>query len=314
VLAQANFPEPTSIAKIVDGLCIELGFVAKFDEPIPENVMFQGVIKLEKLPVMLEGLLGKHGYEAVPDGWTMHIRKKGSTPRNLTLATQSNNQLRTENERDPNLMYYPDGTSVTKERWKWLLHLYGPERMAEKMQEMRVQARLSSLTPDTLPTPAVAPPQMATTQSYYPPSAEMAPYMGRRTRYGYYDPFWVNYMRQYQNAGAWGRLKIDGPEGFLQTVHVFVDGHPLSPASKANSRINEGLAVPAGNHDIQLMWMDQDEVKVLSWRGYTIRPMMVQKHCWVGGKQEIYDRAPKATEEEEATYRSALGLSVGTMR
>jgi hypothetical protein len=290
-----SFDKPISVTELVTLLCKESGYEIVFDDPIPATVMFTGEIKAATLPAMLEQLLGRHGFEASPSGWTMHIRRKGSPPPNAT-------------PRDPNRVYYPDGTSVTMERWKWLLHLYGPERMAEKIQDMRMRVQLESLTPapDTLPQPTTAP-----VNTY--PLNNVAPYM-TRGRHGYYDPFWVNYMRQYQNAGVWGRLKIDGREGFLKNVHVFVDGHPLSPASKANGYNNEGLAIPVGNHDIQLMWLDKDTVRVLSWRSYTVRPMMVQKTNWIGGKKEIYERAPKATEEEEATYRNALGLTSGTIR
>lgn len=278
-----NFDEPRSAKIIIEAIAKESGLRLGYDDILPGSVMFQGPLNFQDPIQGIEKVVRKVGFTAVQDeqdgNTTIHVRRV-ATP---TPAAQAVSPT-------PVIGGVTQATGDIESPFYMQRAVYGNGPSQPMM-------------------PAIAP---------YGAGAQARPQGYGSYGYGgsnvYYDPYWQEYQRQYQNRGDWGRLKIDGPERFLQGVHVFVDGHPYSPASKANDATNEGLAIPAGLHDIQLMWLDNEVVKVLSWRGYEIRPMMVQKTNWVGGKKGIYERAPKATAEEEATYRQSLGLTVGVMR
>ncbi len=92
---------------------------------------------------------------------------------------------------------------------------------------------------------------------------------------GFYD-LAGRFFEDEKNRRTYGLLKINGPDRFLQSVRVVVDGRDMTVGSKANNAWNDPIILSAGPHIVEFV-RETDERPILAFkRDVEIVPISVQ--------------------------------------
>ncbi len=251
----AGVPYKEALNVIAD--CAGLGWIAK--TPLPEG-KFSGKIVADNYDEALKLLLPT-GYSYELSGKTIIITGVAPEPK---PESRMNSQQATKDsmaQAAEGFVMLPDGSVMTQEDLDRSMRI-NPRLVAENMAQM---ARARS------------------TREYYSGygSGNLAMagnYQGTGIGYGngYMNPF---EYRDFNNLDKYGLLKIDGPDGFLQSVRVVIDGKDKTVGSKANNKWNRPIIITAGPHVVEFVQETKIDGKrsILSFhRNIDVEPAAVQ--------------------------------------
>jgi hypothetical protein len=122
---------------------------------------------------------------------------------------------------------------------------------------------------------------------------------------GFYNPF---AFRDYANQEKYGLLKIDGPDRFLRSVRVVIDGRDASVASKANNAWNKPVLLTAGPHVVEFVREEKGKIQAFR-RNIEIVPVSVQvtvfsrpAPIWLRVSGNEFDNAREVYEYRQHRY------------
>jgi len=233
-----DFNKPVAVRDLVQYIAQRDGYTITNDElqQIPPAATYQGKQTDMSGREAYEALLQPSGLEAVPDGWTMHIRKAVGPN---TRPQDNRRELQQQEYPGPETRNSTPTAPVDARRTRTEEMLNRFPQAFNRDGTIGSFEQFNQLTAETY-------------QAATPTSSSFFGYGSGYNSSWFYDPA-GRFFEDEKNRRSYGLLKIDGPDKFLQDVRVIVDGYDVSVGSKANNKWNSPVVLTAGPHTIEFV-------------------------------------------------------------